>query len=702
MEDYSKPVNKHITEEILNQMNNTFYIINQKDETIGFFCYIKFKNKKIPTIIINNYIKNEDIKYTIDILINNNIKKIEVYDIIYKNKEYNITIMLIKNNNTLKYIELDDKLYEDEYEMLNNKESIYILQYNDMKNILVSYGIINKINKNQIIYSGNINTNSKYSLIFNLNNNKLIGIHKNNFKYYNKGINFNSIIHKLIYEYKHNNYKKKENIINVTIKINKEDINKEIYFLDNYEYKDNNGKIHKDGNLKELNELNTELYINNLKYKYHKYFLPIKVGIYDIKLKFNVNIKDSSYMFAGCKNIIYINFNSFNTKNVINMKYMFYDCINLKKLNLFSFCTKNVINMEGIFGNCKSLKNLDLSSFNVKNISNMSYMLYNCINLEELNLFSLINSNVNNMSCMFFNCTNIKNLDLLSLDTKKSIDMSFMLYNCKNYKNLDLSLYKSKNINIDNIFKNNMTIIYEINKNKNKIQLFGENFVTNNKNNCYLLIEGKKYDLVSYYNLNKKEKEIFEIELIEINPITNMSFMFCNCSSLYSFLDISKWDTKNVTDMSWMFYNCGLIISLPDISKWDTDNVINMSYMFSNSKSLTSLPDISKWNTKNVINMSYMFSNSKSLTKLPDISKWDTRNVSDMSFLFSYCYLLTSLPDISKWDTKNVTDMSSMFYYCISLNSFPDIFKWNTKKVTTMNDMFTGCNEKIIPTNFIK
>ena len=161
MEDYSKPVNKHITEEILNQMNNTFYIINQKDEIIGFFCYIKFKNKKIPTIIINKYIKNEDIKYTIDILINNKIKKIEVYDIIYKNKEYNITIMLIKNNNAIKYIELDDKLYEDEIEMKYYKESIYILQYNDIKNILVSYGIINKINKNQIIYSGNINTNSK-------------------------------------------------------------------------------------------------------------------------------------------------------------------------------------------------------------------------------------------------------------------------------------------------------------------------------------------------------------------------------------------------------------------------------------------------------------------------------------------------------------------------------------------------------------
>ena len=40
-------------------------------------------------------------------------------------------------------------------------------------------------------------------------------------------------------------------------------------------------------NLKELNELNTELYINNKKYKYKKYFIPEKEGIYSILLKFN-------------------------------------------------------------------------------------------------------------------------------------------------------------------------------------------------------------------------------------------------------------------------------------------------------------------------------------------------------------------------------------------------------------------------------
>ena len=60
------------------------------------------------------------------------------------------------------------------------------------------------------------------------------------------------------------------------IKIEKEDIKKEIYFLDNTndKYHEGNEWIkHYHDNLKELNEYNTELYINNEKMKYKKYFI---------------------------------------------------------------------------------------------------------------------------------------------------------------------------------------------------------------------------------------------------------------------------------------------------------------------------------------------------------------------------------------------------------------------------------------------
>ena len=84
--------------------------------------------------------------------------------------------------------------------------------------------------------------------------------------------------------------------------INKNDINKEIYFLNEY------------NNIKELNDKNAELYINNIKKEYKKYFIPEKEGKYNIKLKFNINLTNCSYMFSNCVNITKINFISFNTK----------------------------------------------------------------------------------------------------------------------------------------------------------------------------------------------------------------------------------------------------------------------------------------------------------------------------------------------------------------------------------------------------
>ena len=55
-----------------------------------------------------------------------------------------------------------------------------------------------------------------------------------------------------------------------------------------------------------------------------------------------------------------------------------------------------------------------------------------------------------------------------------------------------------------------------------------------------------------------------------------LSYMFNDCSSLSSLIDISKWNTNNITDISFMFNGFILLLSLPDISKWKTNNVTNM------------------------------------------------------------------------------------------------------------------------------
>ena len=153
-------------------------------------------------------------------------------------------------------------------------------------------------------------------------------------------------------------------------------------------------------------------------------------------------------------------------------------------------------------------------------------------------------------------------------------------------------------------------IKYNIDEDENIIQIFGADFVKNNKNICRMIIDDKEYEITRVFNVLKlkdyKNNKQLKIKLKAIENINNMSHMFNGCSLLISLLDVSKWKTNNVTDMSYMFNGCSLLISLPDISKWNTNNVTDMSYMFNKCSSLISLPDISNWNTNNVNSMNFM------------------------------------------------------------------------------------------------
>ena len=127
-----------------------------------------------------------------------------------------------------------------------------------------------------------------------------------------------------------------------------------------------------------------------------------------------------------------------------------------------------------------------------------------------------------------------------------------------------------------------INIIYDINKkNRDKIiNIFGYDFVKNNKNKCKMIIDNMEYEITNKYNIKNYKYNRLSIKLKGIKKISDMSYMFNRCESLSSLPDISKWITNNVNNMSHMFSWCSSLSSLPDISKWITNNVTNMSYMF--------------------------------------------------------------------------------------------------------------------------
>jgi len=234
-----------------------------------------------------------------------------------------------------------------------------------------------------------------------------------------------------------------------------------------------------------------------------------------------------------------------------------------------------------------------------------------------------------------------------------------------------------------------------------KIKLFGQKFIINNKTKCKLVINNTLYEIFDSLQISKDlEKQIssnngiFDIKL-RVNKneyLTDMSYMFKDCSSLLFLPDISELNTFHVTDMSYLFYGCTLLENLSDISKWNLSNVKNLGYMFFNCNSLISLPDISNWDVSNVKDLSHLFSNCASLEKLPiNLSLWNTKKVEKLNHLFYYCVSLKELPDISKWDISNVNDISYMFSCCRTLKKLPDISVWNTEKVNNIEYLFYGC-----------
>ena len=199
----------------------------------------------------------------------------------------------------------------------------------------------------------------------------------------------------------------------------------------------------------------------------------------------------------------------------------------------------------------------------------------------------------------------------------------------------------------------------------------------------------KTYAPTSLYGFFRgltKLETIKDLKYLNTEQVTNMSYMFSDCSALTS-LDLSNFNTAKVRDMSYMFYRCSALSSL-DLSNFNTAIVTKMSYMFSDCSTLSSL-DLSNFNTAIVTNMSYMFFNCANLSSL-DLSNFNTAIVSDMSLMFGGCSVLSSL-DLSNFYTKEVRDMSYMFSRCSALTTIYASDKFVTSKVQSGISMFSAC-----------
>ena len=129
MKNYPKPVTKESHKKILDYLDNSIYSIKGDKEKygIGFFCSLKCHEKHIFVLITNyqivneNYLKEYDY---INLLINQKSIRIELNLIYYMDKNLDISVIEIKENEKIKILETSDDIYREESEMYLNKESI--------------------------------------------------------------------------------------------------------------------------------------------------------------------------------------------------------------------------------------------------------------------------------------------------------------------------------------------------------------------------------------------------------------------------------------------------------------------------------------------------------------------------------------------------------------------------------------------------
>ena len=227
-----------------------------------------------------------------------------------------------------------------------------------------------------------------------------------------------------------------------------------------------------------------------------------------VKLVWNTNIRNCSYLFYGCKDIYEIDFSYFATSQIIDVKFMFGLCESLTSLNLSNFITSSVTDMWLMFHGCSSLISLNLSNFDTSKVTRMEEMFFGCSSLISIDLTNFVTSNVNDMKGMFQKCSSLKSIDLSNFDTSKVTDMSFMFCLCSSLTFVDLSNFKTSNLNkMSNMFRN-----------------------------CSSLLS-------------------INLSSFDTSKVNDMERMFFGCSSLTS-INLSNFNLMENYVMNHMFYDC--------------------------------------------------------------------------------------------------------------------------------------------------
>ena len=393
------------------------------------------------------------------------------------------------------------------------------------------------------------------------------------------------------------------------------------------------------------------------------------------------NVKDMSNMFYGCSGLISLDVTNFNTANVTSMRNMFASCSGLISLDVTHFNTANVKDMSNMFYGCSGLISLDVTNFNTANVTSMSGMFYGCSGLISLDVTNFNTANVTSMSGMFYGCSGLISLDVTNFNTANVTNMRYMFKGCFKLKEIYVSdkFVTDDVIDSKDMFLGCHSLSGDIDQNSVKVNdktyaktaggYFRDKAYDNRPwvkyadgtltfrcgykktlgENEYELNSGENWPKWFTY-ASKISKVVFEASFANARP-TNCYAWFQNFENLKQIEGIENLNTANVTDMSYMFKNCSNLAEL-DVTHFNTAKVTTMTGMFSGCSNLTEL-DLTHFNTENVTNMWLMFYGCESLTTIYVSDDFVITNITYKTYsLFYGCEKLKGA--IDKYDNSKI------------------------------------------------
>ena len=397
-------------------------------------------------------------------------------------------------------MEIDENIFKlNQYDDFK-KQSIYLLFYHGeaSKNSMGKIKYIDKKDNYNIYHTCITFQGSSGCPIINLDNNRVIGIHKGSHKV--KDLNLGTIIKQPIKQfYEENKNNKNNNYIISVIEIKEEDINKDIRIINSFEQSKLKvfGEQHVESNNEKEIKDNCQIKINNELIPFNYYHKFNKKGKFIIEYYFKNNMNNISFLFFNCSSLIYIDLSNFNTQNMTNISFMFFKCSSLSNIDLSNFDTKNATHIDGMFIGCNSLLNIDLSNFNTQNVINMRDMFYGCHSLTKINLSNFNTQKATDMRGMFEDCSSLSNIDLSNFNTQSAINMSCMFSGCSSLLKINLSNFNTQKVT-------NMSALFSGCSSLLNIDL--SNFNTQNVTNMSDLFSGCSSFLIK--NILTKDKNI--------------------------------------------------------------------------------------------------------------------------------------------------------------------------------------------------